>query len=176
VTGPTGPQGEQGFTGATGPTGSLSYTFIHAYSGSPQAVAVDAPVVLDFASAIVGNCGFVNGSTEVYVWQAGYYLASVSLHHLEPCQFSIIKNDVVVVPGGIFSSPTGSTQATNSVIMYIDASELISPTALSPSGFACKVQLRNHTSYVPVVNLDGTGGAGSAEPDTSCSITMVLLK
>jgi hypothetical protein len=172
-TGYTGPTGEQGLTG---PTGSLSDTFVHAYAITPQDVLVEAPVVLDFASAIVGNCGFVNGSTEVYTWQPGYYFVTTSLHHKEPCQFSIIKNDVVVAPGGIFSSPTGSTQSTNSIIMYIDASEMISPTALSPSGFACKVQLRNHTSYVPVVSLDGTSGAGSAEPDMNCSITLILLK
>jgi hypothetical protein len=60
--------------------------------------------------------------------------------------------------------------------MYIDASEFTSPTALSPSGFACKVQLRNHTSYVPIVSLDGTSGAGSALPDMTTSLTLILLK
>ena len=110
------------------------------------------------------------------MWQSGYYYVTVSLHHKEPCQFSIIKNDIVVVPGGIFSSPTGSTQSVCSLIMYVDASDLISPTALSPSGFACKVQLRNHTSYAPVISLDGTSGAGSAEPDINCSISLFLLK
>jgi hypothetical protein len=47
---------------------------------------------------------------------------------------------------------------------------------LSPSGFACKLQLRNHTSYAPVVSLDGTSGSGSAEPDVNCSLTVILLK
>jgi hypothetical protein len=139
-------------------------------------VGIDQPTTFDFASAIIGNCGFVNNSTEIYTWQPGYYYVSTNLHHKEPCQFSIMKNDVVVVPGGIFSSPTGSTQSICSLIMYVDASDLISPTALSPSGFACKVQLRNHTSYVPVVSLDGTSGAGSAEPDINCSISLILLK
>jgi hypothetical protein len=87
-----------------------------------------------------------------------------------------MKNDVVVTPGGIFSSPTGATQNLCSLILYIDASEFISPTFLSPSGFACKVQLKNHTSYVPVVSLDGTSGSGSAEPDINCSLTLILLK
>jgi hypothetical protein len=143
---------------------------------TPQLVSTDQPVIFEFASAIIGNCGFVNSSTEVYTWQSGYYFVSVTLHHKEPCQFSIMKNDIVVVPGGIFSSPTGSTQSHCNLIMYIDESEMISPTALSPSGFACKVQLRNHTSYVPVVSLDGTSGAGSAEPDINCSISLILLK
>jgi hypothetical protein len=87
-----------------------------------------------------------------------------------------MKNDIVVVPGGIFSSPTGATQSICNLIMYIDISELISPTPLSPSGFACKVQLKNHTSYVPVVSLDGTSGAGGAEPDVNSSLTLILLK
>jgi hypothetical protein len=139
-------------------------------------VGIDVPVTLDYSSAIVGNCGFVNFSTDLFVWQAGYYFASVTLHHKEPCQFSIMKNDIVVVPGGIFSSPTGSTQSICSLIMYIDESEFISTTSLSPSGLACKIQLRNHTSYVPIVSLDGTSGAGSAEPDVTCSISLILLK
>ena len=174
--GPTGYTGPTGETGPIGPTGSLSDTFIHAYSITPQDVAQEEPVRLNFASAIIGNCGFVNDTTEVYVWQSGYYYISVALHHKEPCQFSIIKNDVVVVPGGIFSSPTGSSQSLCSLITYIDVSDMISPTSLSPSGFACKVQLRNHSSYVPIVSLDGVTGAGSAEPDINCSITLILLK
>ena len=154
----------------------MSETFIHAYSVTPQLVGIEAPVVFDYASAIIGNCGFVNFSTEVFVWQTGYYFATVNLHHKEPCQFSIMKNDIVVVPGGIFSSPTGSTQSSCSLIMYVDESDIISTTSLSPSGLACKIQLRNHTSYVPIVSLDGTSGAGSATPDINCSMSLVLLK
>jgi hypothetical protein len=176
ATGPTGYTGPTGETGATGPTGSISDAFIHAYSITPQDVGVEEAVMLDFASAVVGGVGFVNGTREVYTWQPGYYFVNVILTHKEPCQFSIMKNDVIVVPGGIFSSPTGSTQSMNSTIMYVDPSDLISPTPLSPSGFACKIQLKNHTSFVPVVSLDGTSGSGSAEPDTSCSISMILLK
>jgi hypothetical protein len=137
---------------------------------------VDEGVLFDFTTALVGNAAFVAPSREVYVWQPGYYFVNAGLHHKEPCQFAVMKNDIVVVPGGIFSSPTGSTQATTSLIMYVDVSDLISPTPLSPSGFACKVQLKNHTSYVPVVSLDGTSGAGSAEPDINCYLSLILLK
>jgi hypothetical protein len=112
----------------------------------------------------------------VYLWQPGYYYISAALHHKEPCQFSIMKNDIIVVPGGIFSSPTGSTQSLCNLIMYVDSSDLISTTPLSPSGLACKVQMKNHTSYVPVVSLDGTSGAGSAEPDINCCMSIILLK
>jgi len=51
----------------------------------------------------------------------------------------------------------------------------VSPTGLSPSGFAAKIQLVNHTSYVPFVTLDGTTGSGSAIPQTRAALSMFKL-
>jgi hypothetical protein len=174
--GDKGDQGIQGETGATGPQGYMSDTFVHVYSVDPQSVAVEDPIVYQFASAVVGDCAYVNGDSAVYVWRAGYYLVSTTLHHQQPCQFSIVKNDVGIVPGGIFSSPTGATQNSVTMIMYVDPADISTPTSLSPFGVACKVQVKNHTSFVPLVDLDGSSGAGSAQPDINCNLTLILLK
>jgi hypothetical protein len=174
--GDQGDKGEQGETGATGPRGDMSDTFAHLYSIAPQEVATEEAVRYSFASALVGDIAFLNDDNAVYVWRAGYYLLNSSIHHQEPCQFSIVKNDVGIVPGGIFSSPTGATQSSLTMIVYIDPADLSTPTPLSPFGVACKIQVKNHTSYAPVIHLDGSSGAGSAEPDSTTMLTLVLLK
>jgi hypothetical protein len=87
-----------------------------------------------------------------------------------------MKNTVFQVPGTTFSSPTGATQSALTLIFYIDASDMISATPLSPSGFACKLQLTNHTSYAPIITLNGVSGAGSAEPDIVANLSLILLK
>jgi hypothetical protein len=174
--GDKGDKGDQGETGATGPRGDMSDTFVHVYATEPQQLVAEQAIHYNFASALVGDVAFLNNDDAVYVWRAGYYLLSTTLHHQEPCQFSIVKNDVGVIPGGIFSSPTGSTQNSITLILYIDPADLSTPTPLSPFGVACKVQVKNHTSYAPVIHLDGSSGAGGAEPDMNCALTLVLLK
>jgi hypothetical protein len=86
-----------------------------------------------------------------------------------------MKNDVFTVANGTFSSPTGSTQISHTLIVYIAAEDMITATSLSPSGMACKLQVKNHTSFVPNVHLDGVNGAGSATPETIATLTIVLM-
>jgi hypothetical protein len=50
------------------------------------------------------------------------------------------------------------------------------PTSLSPSGFGCKIRLVNHTSFVPFLTIDGVSGAGSATPDATAVMSIILLK
>jgi hypothetical protein len=175
-TGPTGPMGNTGDVGPTGATGNISDTFLHAYSIEPQNIPTEGSIMFEKSSAIVGDCGLVLGTTEAYFWRPGYYFVSMTVHHREPCQFSLIKNSVFQVNGGTFSSPTASTQSTLSFIVFVDSSEMISSTSLSPSGLACKFQVTNHTSYSPLISLDGTSGAGSAPDDIVGNLTFILLK
>jgi len=86
-----------------------------------------------------------------------------------------MKNDVFPVTAGTFASPTGATQSTTSIIMNLLPEDIITETLFSPSGFGCKLQMKNHTSYVPVVALDGTSGGGSAVPDIVANLTAILL-
>jgi hypothetical protein len=183
ATGPTGPQGDkgdkgdQGEVGATGPTGPLAYnTFIHAYSNTAQNIATEQAVMFEQVGASYGDCSHLAGSSSTYVWRKGYYYISVILHHVEPCQFAVMKNDVFTLNSGIFSSPTGSTQINHAFITYIDDMDMISATSVSPTGFACKLQIKNHTSFAPIIQLDGVSGAGSATPEVIASLSIILLK
>jgi hypothetical protein len=143
---------------------------------TPQEIFTEQPIVYDTTSAMVGSCGHIPFTSAIWVWKEGYYYVSSTIHHKEPCQFSVIKNDVFQVDGGVYTSPTGSTQSTSTLIMVVQASDLISATSLSPSGFACKIEVKNHTSYAPVISLNGTSGGGSAIPDNTASLTVILLK
>lgn len=180
ATGDKGDKGDQGDTGPTGPTGprglSPYSTFIHVYSRTPQILATEQAIMFDATNAMVGDCFFAPSTTDVYVWRTGFYYMSVNVHHVEPCQLSIMKNDVFEMVASIFSSPTGSTQIAHNNIVFISASDMISATAASPTGFACKLQIKNHTSFAPVIQLDGVAGAGSASPETVASFSVIMMK
>lgn len=180
ATGPKGDQGEKGDKGDqgdTGATGPLPYrTFAHIFSITAQNIATEQAVVFENNQILMGDCDHVVGSSSLYIWRTGWYYLSVVLHHTEPCQFAVMKNDVFATNGGIFSSPTGSTQINHAYILYIDDMDMISATPSSPTGFACKLQVKNHTSFAPIIQLDGVSGAGSATPETIASLSVILLK
>jgi len=141
-----------------------------------QTLAQEDAIIFDDGTPVAyGKCGFVNNTTALYVWGSGYYNASFTIYHNEPCQFSIFLNGNVV-PGTITGSATGSSVCTISHIVVLSEADIaVSPTGLSPSGFAAKIELVNHTSYVPLVTIDGTTGAGSAVPQSVAALSMFKL-
>jgi hypothetical protein len=140
-----------------------------------QEIATEQAIMFDAYSSKSGSCDHLPGDTDVWVWQPGSYFVHINLHHTEPCQFAIFKN-AIPIPGAIFSSPTGATQNAHTIIVDILPSDISEPTPVSPSGFACKLRLINHTSFVPVVTIDGVDGGGSAAPDATATMTVILLK
>lgn len=171
--GDKGDKGDQGDTGATGPTNYVS--FMNVYAVEPQQIATEQSVAFFYVNAMVGDYAMDIGSTDIYVWRRGYYYASVVLHHKEPCQFTVMKNDVFQTDGGVFGSPTGATQTTHTFIIVIRDTDMISATTASPSGFACKLQVKNHTSFAPIIELDGVSGAGSALGEVVASFSLIYL-
>ena len=173
-TGPTGQMGEHGTTGATGATGNVVNTFIHVFATIPQTLSIDDAIVFDSNTVIAGDCGFSPLSSDLWVWKPGYYYTSITIHHKEPCQFSLIKNNVFVVNGGIFSSSLENAHLTTTLLFQIESTDMITASTLSPTGMACKLQLKNHISNSPTVSIQPTG-AGIAIPESLASITLLLL-
>jgi hypothetical protein len=171
--GEKGDKGDQGDTGATGPANYVS--FLNVYSTTPQNIAAEQAINFETQSVVIGDCYHALGSSDVYIWRTGYYYVSVVIHHQEPCQMAVMKNDVFVVQNGIFSSPTGSTQINHAFIFKVENTDMVSAQALSPTGFACKIQVKNHTSFAPIIQLDGVTGAGSASPETVASLSLIFL-
>ena len=175
-TGPTGQHGVMGYTGPTGKEGNVAYTFLHIYSTTPQIVNTEDSIVYDTHTAMVGSCYHVPTSSAVWIWKTGYYYVSIGIQHTEPCQFGIIKNGVFQVDGGLFSYVSGATQHTSSLVIHIQESDLITANSISPTGFACKLEVKNHTSYAPFISLNAANSAGSATPEVVASFTIILLQ
>lgn len=178
-TGPTGEHGMMGYTGPTGEqgsTGSVSSTFIHVYSTTSQLINTEESVVYDAHTAMIGSCSHNPVSSNVWIWAPGYYYVVFSLQHTEPCQFGIIKNGVFPIDGGLFSYAASATHSTSSLIIHIQESDLISENSLSPSGFACKLEVKNQSLYPPAIYLNGINPTGSTNPDVVASLSIILLQ
>jgi hypothetical protein len=95
--------------------------------------------------------------------------------HQEPCQMAVFMNNTLI-KGTIVGSPTGSSQNSSTIIFHITASDVSgTATNLSPTGFAALIHLRNHTSFVPFVTLNGVGGSGSALPQIVANVSIHSL-
>jgi hypothetical protein len=81
----------------------------------------------------------------------------------------------IPIPNTTIGSPTGSAQNTSTYIFKILASDFITATNLAPSGFAAKIEIVNHTSFVPIVLLNGITGSGSVFPQITATVTAFLL-
>jgi hypothetical protein len=169
--GPTGPQGEKGDQGATGATGSMSQTFINVYSTTQQTIPLETPIIYDANRNVYGNIGHNPFTSQIYVWQPGYYYVHTILHIIEACQFAIFLNGNMY--GNAFSSSTGAAQLGHEMIMYISPNDMINETSLSPSGFAAVIETYNHTSYNPTANINNP--SGSVPNDDTASMVIILL-
>jgi len=150
---------------------------LHAYSDVDQFIPTEAPVFFNNTNSQSGKCKHIIGDSNLYFWQAGYYHIYTNLYHQEACQFSLFLNGVVVT-GSTIGSPTGASQNSTSLIIAVNPGDISTPvsTSISPTGFAAVFELKNHTSFVPVITLNGIGGSGSALPQVTATITLFLLK
>jgi len=169
--GPTGEKGDIGDQGPTGPTGSMSQTFIDVYSTTVQNVALETPVIYDAIRNQMGAIGFNPFTSQIYVWQPGYYYVTTTLHIIEPVQFAIFLNGAMY--GNSFSSSTGSAELYHDIIVYISPNDMIVETSLSPSGFAATLETINHTSFNPNAILNNP--AGSVPNDVVAKMVVFLL-
>jgi hypothetical protein len=149
----------------------MSPTFINVYSVTTQAISAGQPVVFDAIRNVMGNIGHIPFTSQVCLWQPGYYFISVLLHHLEVCQFSFFLNNAPI--DNPFSSPTAATLLAYNAILHITPNDIITPCSIAPGGFAAILETVNHISYIPIINLDNT--AGSAPNDISASMNIFLL-
>lgn len=172
--GPTGP------TGPPGPTGNVEiYTkkadILSVYTNRQQEISINGFVVFDFNSVIHGNCYHEPGSSELWVWTPGYYCVQYSLYSAEPCQFSLSKNDSLVIPGSTIGSVIGSSQNTHTFVIEVTGEDLSVETGLETPTTACKLQLINNTTSTPSITLIDATGSNNILPQVSASMNMYLL-
>jgi hypothetical protein len=172
--GPTGPTGEQGIVGPTGPIEPFSRTFMHMDRTTDQTLLPEENVIFDEIDVIYGDCYMDNPSGDALIWSPGYYHVYFNIYHQEPCQFSLFLNNNVI-QGTIVGSPSGAAQNSSSAIIYISPTDVLYlATSFSTIGTAAVLNFRNHTSFAPVIHLNGQSGSGSAVPQIVA--TAVIFK
>jgi hypothetical protein len=119
----------------------------------------------------MGNIGHVPFTSQICIWQPGYYYVTTVLHHIEACQFAIFLNGVMY--SFPFSSPTGATGLSHNTIIYISPNDIMMPCPMAPGGLAAYLETVNHTSFNPLIKLNNPGG--SAPNDICSSMSVILL-
>jgi hypothetical protein len=147
------------------------------YSSTEQFIPQEGAVAFEHNNAVFGSIGHILGDSNIYVWQPGYYHIYTNLYHIESCQFSLFMNNNVVT-GCTIGSPTGSSQNSTCLILQVKEEDIIIPVPTgipSPSGLAAQLTLLNHTSFVTIVTLNGSGGSGIAPNQVTATLTIFLL-
>lgn len=177
--GSEGPIGKPGIMGPVGPIGLLQNycdTFINAYSMTEQRIQSGNPVIFESQSVLRGNCAHLPNTDEIWIWRSGYYNVYISIYTLEACQFSVLKNATAIVPNSTIGNISGGSQTTTSFIMNITDDDIITQTNNSPFGVACKIQLVSNIGFIPHITLVGAASSGYTIPQTTATITIMLLK
>jgi len=172
IPGPIGPEGIQGPIGPEGIQGSMSQTFIHSYSWTEQKILMNQPIIFDSNSAVVGNCGHIDNTGDIWIWKSGFYQIIMNIYQLATGQFSLIKNGGIV-SGTTVGSINGSSLNNSSIIQIVDG-DITNSCSISPNGLGCQLQVTN-TSLMPSISLYGSASSGNPVPQNSASITIILL-
>ena len=173
--GPTGP------TGPPGPTGNIEIStnktdILSVYTTRQQEISTNSHVMFDFNNVVHGNCYHEPGKSELWVWTPGCYCVYYSLYTAEPCQFSLSKNDSLVIPGSTIGSVIGSSQNTHMFVIQVTDDDLSIETGLETPKVACKLQLINNTTSTPNITLIDATGSNNILPQVSASFNMYLLQ
>ena len=130
--------------------------------------------LFDNIRLINGSCGFILGTSDVYIWKAGVYHVSYRIFHLEPLQNAIFMNNVIVT-GSIVGDQLSATVLSNTLLLSVSDSDITEPTSLSPSGFGALIQIRNHSSFSPIIHIDGHTGSGSQIGQSNINLVIFHL-
>lgn len=161
--GASGAAGQTGALGATGPTGpagppgpAASLEYIYVYNLALQTIAIAANIPFSNTGL---NSGFthVAGGAQVTVNSAGVFEASFTVSGVEPNQFALFL-DGVVIPGSIYGSGAG-TQINNGFVIFA-----------ASAGSVITVQNYSSASAVTLQTL-----AGGTQSNSNASLKIIKL-
>lgn len=157
------------------PSGPPSQTFIQVYSLNEQKLTGGTAVAFEAHNSCYGCCAHEPNSSEIWLWNPGYYQVYSNLYHLEACQFSLVKNSNTIFPEHTIGSLAGSSQNSTTSIIQIKDTDITLPTPLSPNGLGCKLELINNTINMPSVTLIGSLSASNPLAQISASLSLFRL-
>jgi len=171
-----GPPGPSGPPGPPGPVADSPSTFLNIFNTNKQQVSTNSPISFAINNYIHGSCAHDPDTSQIHIWQKGYYYVYTNIYHIEACQFSLYKNMNVIVPGSTIGSLTGSCQNSCLVIVQITEEDICIDCPYAPSGKACILEVYNNTPYIPFVTLYDISGLGYTNPQINATLTLFLLK
>jgi len=120
-------------------------------------VAIDADVIFDTNGLITAGFVHAPGSSPTTIVNAGIYHVSFSVSGVEPNQFGLFLNGVLIA-GSIYGSGAGTQQNTGSVIFA--------------AGSGAVLTLRNRSSAAAVTLQTLAGGT---QTNSNASLTILRL-
>jgi len=103
----------------------------------------------------------------------GYYNIYVKVFHSYSAQIALFLNGVVI-PGTVSGEPAAASILIINTIIQINDSDLLVDMN-SVTGVAAVLQVRNHSSYVSPMLLDGREGSGSDTTQINASICIMQI-
>ncbi|GGH37905.1 BclA C-terminal domain-containing protein [Paenibacillus segetis] len=133
----------------TGPTGpeSLVYgltQFGYIYNLEARIVGIEVDVIFDTNGILTSGITHVPGTTRIEVTNQGSYEVVFLVSCVEPSQFALFINDILV-PGSVYGSGIGTQLINGQSIIALTAGDFIT--------------LRNHSSAAPVTLQTQAGGS-----------------
>jgi hypothetical protein len=172
-TGPTGPQGETGPTGPMPPKSMCLKSFLRSYNDIPGSVELEQPVLFNKNDIIVGTLAHVPGTGDFLLYSVGYYQVSGKIFHEFAIQIAGFLNGVLL-QGSVIGEPATTSMIIIHDIIRVTEADLL-PNANSPTGFAAVYQVRNHSSYITPILLDGRAGSGSDLTQVNASMVIIQI-
>jgi len=174
--GPTGPQGIPGIPGEIGPTGpkgNISSTFINLYSTMQQKILFNQPIIFDRIISIHGHCGHTSNTSEIWIWEPGYYYISVNINQLQAGNFALTKNGSLI-PGSSHGSLVGSSLQLGCIFTILNEDININ-NVISPTGLAAKIEVINNTANYPFITLYANDNSEQMVAQNSASLVMFSI-
>ena len=172
----TGHTGYTGFTGPTGPSGwsgRCLKSFIKVYNTVTQSVPLESAVTFNSIEGMYGPINFTIGDSRIRIGSVGSFLVIFKLYHLFAAQVALFINENII-PGSVSgeAAPAANLMGT-SIVMVSSSDLLIDPDSIT--GVSAVLEIRNHSSYISPLTLDGREGAGSVLLQDNASVVVIQL-
>jgi hypothetical protein len=148
-------------------------SFLRAYNDVAETVEIEQPVLFNKADLIVGPLAFVPGTGDFLICSVGYFQILGKIFHEFAIQIGGFLNGVLL-PGSVVGEPATTSMCIIHEILRVTEADLL-PNVNSPTGFAAVYQIRNHSSYITPILLDGRAGSGSDLTQINASVIILQI-
>jgi hypothetical protein len=148
-------------------------SFLRAYNDVQQSVDIEQNVLFNKVDVSVGNIYHIPNSGQFLLETVGYYDVQIKMYHEYSAQVGLFLNNVLL-PGSVTGEPAAASIIIINTIVKIINSDLL-PNTDSATGVAAILELRNHSSYISPILLDGREGCGSDITQINASFVILQI-